>query len=45
MKVLEDEKEMEAYILKDRIVGFKIPQENLNFPQIFHNFFAENAQN
>ena len=36
---------MRTYILKARIVGFKIPQKKLNFPQIFRNFFAENAQN
>ena len=29
-----------AYILKARIVGFKIPQKYLNFPQIFRNFFC-----
>ena len=30
----------ETYILKARIVGFKIPQKKLNFPQIFPNFFC-----
>ena len=30
----------DAYILKARIVGFKIPQKKLNFPQIFRNFFC-----